>query len=370
MKKVLFVLDSMNVGGTEKAFLNYIDTLPEDEYSISLLLMEKKGGFLEHVPDRVDTITLEGYDQIRNEILNPPLPICVDNLKRGRFLNAIGLFFTHLIFKITHNRVLYYRFILHRVNSFSGFDEYHAYAGPHDFISSLVAYKCHGGKRIQWIHFDVSAFGFNTSTCHAIYRKMDEVRVVSRDAYNSLITHFPSIKKKAIVCRNIVSREQCLKMANDGVGFEDRYTGIRIVTIGRLSPEKGQDIIPEIAILLKTKGHMFRWYLIGEGILRTKIEITIEKLGLSQDIYLLGEKTNPFPFLKSADLYVQTSIHEGFCLTLSEARAFNLPIVATECAGAHEQLDMFSDCQIVPRDKLAMVDAIEHFLKLLKKEQH
>lgn len=56
MKKVLFVLNNMNIGGTEKAFLNYVDTLPPEEYDVTLLLCEKSGGFLPYIPERVHEI--------------------------------------------------------------------------------------------------------------------------------------------------------------------------------------------------------------------------------------------------------------------------------------------------------------------------
>ena len=116
------------------------------------------------------------------------------------------------------------------------------------------------------------------------------------------------------------------------------YKGIKILTVGRLYREKGQDIIPEVARQLKREGYDFKWYLIGEGSIRKEIEKKIEEYELKDTVILLGTKTNPYRFYKDATIYVQTSRHEGFGITIAEAKVFKLPIVSTDVAGAREQL--------------------------------
>lgn len=152
-------------------------------------------------------------------------------------------------------------------------------------------------------------------------------------------------------------------MAEQGNGFVDSIAGKRIVTVGRLSVEKGQDIIPVIARKLKEQGCAFKWYLIGDGKLKNKIEQLAEENNVQHEIVLLGAQTNPYQFLKNADIYVQTSIHEGFCITLGEAKVFGMPIISTEFAGAHEQLDGHKNCLVVQRDATILCDAIMKYLK-------
>lgn len=101
---------------------------------------------------------------------------------------------------------------------------------------------------------------------------------------------------------------------------------------------------------LKNHGIAFRWYLVGDGKLRPEIERKCAKYGVSDDVVFLGTMPNPYPYLKQADLYVQTSVHEGFCITLAEAKVFGLPIISTDCAGAHEQLDGVANCHVVRRE--------------------
>ena len=350
MKKVLFVLNNMNIGGTEKAFLNYVDTLPPEEYDVTLLLCEKSGGFLPYIPERVHVKVMDDYASMKREIMDPPLRIAGDYLRSGHICRAFWIAALHLVAKITNDRTLYYRYVLRKQPERGAYDAAIAYCGPFDFLTVYVLYAVRAAKKVQWIHFDVSKFHFNTKMCKRLYPKFDGICVVSDAAREQLLKKIPEISDKTITVPNVVSPEQCRRLAEAGGGFQDGFEGIRIVTVGRLSEEKGQDIIPPIAAKLKENGINFRWYLIGDGKLRPTIEAQCKKYGVDEEIVFLGVQANPYPYLKEADIYVQTSKHEGFCITLAEAKAFDLPIISTDCAGAHEQLDERKNCKVVKRD--------------------
>lgn len=350
MKKVLFVLNNMNIGGTEKAFLNYVDTLPSDEYDVTLLLLEKNGGFLSFVPERVHIKVMDDYESMKREIMDPPLQVAKNYLKERKAFRAFCIALLHVLFKFTEDRTMYYRYVLKGHEEQEKYDVAIAYCGPFDFLTVYVRFFVHAVKKIQWIHFDVSKFNFNTKMCRKLYPKFDEIRVVSEEAKEQLLKKIPKITEKTITVPNVVSSEQCRKMADLGEGFTDHFDGTRIVTVGRLSEEKGQDIIPEVAARLKEAGIYFKWYLVGDGKLRPLIEQKCREHNVTESIVFLGVQANPYQYLKQADVYVQTSKHEGFCITLAEAKAFDLPIVSTDCAGAHEQLDGKENCTVVERN--------------------
>lgn len=363
MKKVLFVLNNMNIGGTEKAFLNYVDTLSSDEYDVTLLLLEKSGGFLPFVPERVHIKVMDDYESMKREIMDPPLQVAKNYLKEGKPIRAFCIALLHGLFKFTEDRTMYYRYVLKGHEEQEKYDVAIAYCGPFDFLTVYVRYFVHAAKKIQWIHFDVSKFNFNTKMCKRLYPKFDEIRVVSEEAKEQLLKKIPEITGKTITVPNVVSSEQCRKMADMGEGFTDHFDGIRIVTVGRLSEEKGQDIIPEVAARLKEAGIYFKWYLVGDGKLRPVIEQKCREYDVTENIVFLGVQANPYQYLKQADMYVQTSIHEGFCITLAEAKAFDLPIVSTDCAGAHEQLDGQKCCAVVQRSTTELYNAIFVYLQ-------
>lgn len=337
--KVLFVLTNMNIGGTEKSFLNLLYTLNPNEYDVTLLLLEKTGGYLEDVPSWVRVLALDGYLKIKPEIMDPPLAVAKQHVKNGRIYRALGIAFNHVLFKLTKDRTAYYRYVLKDTKNIpETYDIAVAYAGPMDFITNYVLEHLSARKKIQWIHFDVSKFGLNIEFAKHNYPKFDKVYVVSDAAKEQLLNLIPEIADITETRHNVVSKDQCLKEAEKDVGFTDDFKGIRILTVGRLSKEKGQEIIPDVAKKLKEAGYHFRWYLIGSGKTEEEIRRKISDYHLEENVILLGTIKNPFPYYAQCDLYVQTSLHEGYCISLAEAQVFNKPIVSTDVAGARDLL--------------------------------
>ena len=213
-----------------------------------------------------------------------------------------------------------------------------AYAGPMDFISYFVINKIKSKKRVQWIHFDITKIGFNVNFAKKIYDKFDKVFVVSNEGKDKLINFLPSLKDKTEVFFNIISCKMIEKMSYEGEGFSDDFDGTRILTVGRLSKEKGQDLIIPVLKKLKENGYKVRWYCIGDGPAKKEYEKLVDKLNIKDDFIFLGSKLNPYTYMKECNIYVQPSKHEGYCITLGEARCFNNPIVTTNFTGANEQI--------------------------------
>jgi len=148
----------------------------------------------------------------------------------------------------------------------------------------------------------------------------------------------PNLNEKADTFFNLISPSSIVKMANDGVGFEDHFRGLRILTVGRLTKEKGQDLTIPVLAKLKEEGYNVRWYCIGDGRDKGDYEKLVEEYNVKKDFKFLGAKPNPYPFMKQCDLYVQPSRHEGYCITLAEVKCFNKPIISTNFTGASEQI--------------------------------
>lgn len=363
MKKTVFVLTAMSIGGTEKALLNLLDMLSPKENDVTVLLFQRTGGFLSEVPKWVKIQEVEAYQKIEYEISTPPIQLVREYLKDFRIARAFGIAWRHLLFRLTKDRSGYYRYVLrgHRLKEL--FDTAIAFEGPEDFTTTYVLECVPAKEKIQWIHFDVSKYLFHLRTAKRLYPQFDRIHVVSDEAKQALVTLVPEIENKTYTVRNVISENRCKELAAKGKGFEDDFDGIRILTVGRLSEEKGQDIIPAISSRLKESGLKFRWYIIGEGELRKRIEADIAQLQLQNEVQLLGAMTNPYPFFRDSDIYVQTSLHEGFCITLAEAKVFNLKIISTECLGAHEQLDGYMAGRVIRRDAESIIDTIMDFAK-------
>ena len=149
----------------------------------------------------------------------------------------------------------------------------------------------------------------------------------------------PEISDKFKTMYNILDIESIQKKAEQKIEFDDDYHGIKIVSIGNLRYVKGYDISIEACKILKESGYEFKWYILGEGNERKKLESLIKKYKLENNMILLGLINNPYAYLKRADIYVQTSRYEGFSTSIREAKVLNKPIVITDCPGMNNQIE-------------------------------
>lgn len=362
-KKLLFMIINMNIGGTEKALLSTLQAIDKNKNDVTILMMENYGGFLNDIPDWVTIEYVKKYKNMKF-ILNNPLHITAINfLKKGRLLKFIYMVYQYIIYKVMREQSSLFKYILKNYKTLDvEYDIAIAYAGPMDFISYFILNKVKSKKKIQWIHFDVTKIGFNINFASKWYSKFDRIFVVSKEGKEKLDSIIPSIKDKTEVFCNIVCRQTIEKMAEKDNVFEDDFDGIRIVTVGRLTREKGHDITIPILDKLIRDGYKIRWYCIGEGNRRTEYEKLIEKYNLKENYILLGAKSNPYPYIKKCDIYVQPSIHEGYCISLAEARCLNKPIVATDFAGANEQLKHGKTGMIVKRNEKEIYESIKRLI--------
>lgn len=344
MKKIAFILSSMNMGGTEKVLLNMINSMDFNEYDIDIYLLEKKGALLKDVPKNVNLYEIENYKEIKNFVHGNIYVNFRNELKKLHFFKAVKLGIAYTISKIKDDITIYYDSFSNVVNSVNEeYDLVAAYEGPMNFITYLVDKKFNSYKKAAWIHFDISKMGYTSLGASSVYDHIDQIYIVSEYAKRQFINEFPKLEEKCKVFYNILPKSKIIKKGDllPEVFFDSNY--INILTIGRISRQKGQDIIPKIIYLLKKEGYSVRWYLIG-GIEKYDSEDPVQvirkeeiKYGISDEIVFLGIKDNPYPYIKMCDIYVQPSRYEGYCTTTNEAKLFNVPIITTNVSGADEQ---------------------------------
>ena len=144
--------------------------------------------------------------------------------------------------------------------------------------------------------------------------------------------------------------------SNPYVNIRDR---VIIVTVGRIVEQKGYDIAVEAARILRDSNIDFQWFFVGDGVSRNEIEKLISEYHLVDKIILTGAKDNPYVYMKNADIYVQTSRFEGYCLTLGEARILNKPIVSTNFDVVYNQLKNGENGLIVEMSGNAVAEGIQ-----------
>lgn len=348
-KKILFMVSSMNIGGVEKSLLSLLSVMSKEKYDITVLTLEKKGGFLDYIPSYIKVEEAAWFKEIKPIIMESPQKTIKKYLKENKVFKILTFIYSYYKSKNTDNRYIYYKNILKSIPENE--DEYDvaiAYAGPTEIIDAYITHKVKAKKKIGWVHFDISKHKINEKLYENLYEKFDKIFTVSNEANKKLNEIIPSTVNKSEVLLNIISKELINEMAKEDINFDNEFDGVKIVTVGRLSKEKGQDLAIKALANLKKDGYKVRWYCVGEGNSREEYESLIKDNKLEEDFILLGATPNPYPYIKNSDIYVQTSRHEGYCLTLAEAKCLCKPIVTTNFTGAYEQIEHGINGLIVP----------------------
>ena len=356
------MINTMNLGGTEKSLISLLSVMSRDKHDVTILMLEKYGELQYFIPKWVKIEYLQQYSNIKNIVSRPPLQTIMESIKRGRLFKASWLLIIYIIYKMSKNFDYFYYEALKNIKLNGKYDIAIAYAGPFDFISYFIVKKINAKIKVQWIHFDVSKVISLATFGNKYYQYFDKIYCVSKNAKVVFDDMFPNFRDKTSVFKNIVSKSNLEQLASVGETFSDDYDGLKILTLGRLSEEKGQQMIPSIVHRLKKDKIKFKWYLIGDGKLKDNLLSQIKELDLRNDLIVLGSKINPYRFVKDCDIYVQTSFHEGYCLTVHEAKILNKPVVITNVASADNLILNGEDGLIVEINEEAIYTGVKKLI--------
>ncbi|PHA03085.1 glycosyltransferase [Bacillus pseudomycoides] len=356
VKKIVFVTRRMIMGGIEKALISMLESISQDKYDVTVLVMGNGGELIDEIPNHIKVKCLYGNEKSITEKM-------WNYTKKGKFINAFRTGWYTILAKkakTVYEQEMYHSKMLPVVET--EYDLAVAYHTPASFPVVYVMNNIKAKAKVAWIHSDISQYERELQPYKDFYQKYDRIFCVSKFALNKFVEVYPNLKEKTSIFYNILDQKRLNLMSVKDEGFNDKFDGIRILTVGRITSQKGQDIIPNILMKLKSKSYNIRWYCIGDGESRSKLESMIKKYGLEEYLVLLGTKKNPYPYIKHCDIYVQPSRHEGYCITLAEARAFNKPIVTTDFVGAREQIENGQDGLITKFGENEIYSAMENLI--------
>lgn len=338
-KNLLFAIDSLECAGAEKSLVTLLSLLDYSKFSVDLILFGHKGILEELLPREVNKLSPFKYTEFANlnlkdafklSLINNRFDLLVARMKystsirKKRYSNPqkARLFWQSVSNVIERNEKVY--------------DIAISYA--QGIPTFYVAEKVKAKKKFTWVNVSYRLNEEDKIYQKQFYNQYNSIVSVSDSTKEIFIETFPEFSDKVDVIYDINNPEFISNMANLQSGYEDKFDGTRILTIGRLANQKGYDIALEACKILKEKGYNFRWYALGKGPLKAKIEEYIKENDLSEHFVLLGVKSNPYSYIKNSDLYVQTSRFEGFGLAIAEARMLNIPVVTTRFDAVYNQM--------------------------------
>lgn len=192
----------------------------------------------------------------------------------------------------------------------------------------------HNDKYSEW----KSKFPYLKGVFNA-YNFFDKIVSVSEKTRDNNRKNLASIfnlpEEKFVFCNNTIDYQKILESADQKVDLDDsfkNFNGRKVLNMGRMSHEKDQKklIIAFSRIALKEN---IRLYILGTGPLKSELEALIKELNMEEYIFLLGQKKNPFPYLKQSDVFVLSSNHEGQPMVLLESLVLGIPVIATDIVG-------------------------------------
>lgn len=364
MKKILFVMPKLQAGGAEKSLLMLLYTLAErKDVSIDLLLFKKEGIFLEQLPQNIHIIEADSTLHCLYSRFS------ISNIASLRDFGAsiirpISTVISKCVSKTYNERNQirwnwFYKRILPMLE------------GDYDYACGYldgepvyyVVDKVRARTKIAWNQNDYVKTGFASKRDIKYFDKIDTMVCLSDECEKIFVEQFPSMKEKVDQIPPMVSADYILRCANEFMPQEyENEKGIKLVSVGRLVEQKGFDIAIEAAKCLRDNKVQFQWFIIGNGELKEDLQKQIDEYSLNEYVQLIGERSNPYPYIHNADVFVQPSRFEGKSVILNETKMLCKPIVVSNYSTVYDQIENEYDGLIGEMNGTGIAEAIMEIL--------
>lgn len=354
--RIFIAMHYMEIGGAETALVGLLNALDPARVDVDLFLYDHRGEMMQFIPEWVNLLP-----QIpKYSVLERPI---VELVKHGFWGIAAARLWAKCLSqkvykrsgsKLENNGGLDKMSkcttpLLPKINPSVTYDLAISFLTPHRIVAEKVKAK----KKIAWIHTDYTRVWVDAEDELKVWQKYDYVASISGDVTNNFLQVFPSLAPKIVEIENILSPTFVRKRAElEDTDKEFRQTDkISLLSIGRYSEQKNYDNVPDICkrLINKTKLNI-KWYIIGYGGDEALIRQKIKEAGMEEHVILLGKQSNPYPYIKTCDIYVQPSRYEGKSVTVREAQMLCKPVVVTNYPTAPSQIHSGVDGVIVPMD--------------------
>ena len=299
MKKILFCANSLCIGGIEKSLINLLRKINYDKFQVDLMLESKSGELLELVPENVNIIEYKVYN-FKNKILQKVL----------NYINQLNWAFK--------NKNKYDTSVCYTTYSYAANKVAH--------ISSK--------NTILFVHSDYTKL-YNENELKNFFdtRNINEFKkiiFVSNESKENLLRYYPNIVDKCKVINNIIDINNIREQSKKECGIEFDKNCINLLFVGRLE-EESKNILYQLELIkeLKSTFNNLKLYIIGDGKDKEQYITYIKNNSLEKEVVLLGQKTNPYPYIKGCDYLLLTSNYEGYPVIFNEGIVLNKNIIST-----------------------------------------
>ena len=390
--RILIAIHYMHLGGAEISLIGLLQALDPQKVDIDLFVYSHEGELMKQIPEYVNILPeISAY-----KMFERPMK---EVLKKGH----LSVLFARMKAKIrmksyqkkkqTIDRSAIMGFlgdevskVVPDINPSVEYDLAISFLTPHNFVRDHVRAK----KKICWIHTDYTRIDVNSELELPVWDSFDYVASISSDVTKTFLQVFPTLAPKIIEIENILSstfvrhraeetestdnRQQTTDLIQKRSAVSGQRSVINLLSIGRFTNQKNFDNLPDICSktlnILNKENISLRWYIIGFGSDENLIRQKIAEAGIRDHVIILGKKSNPYPYIKACDIYVQPSRYEGKSVTVREAQMLCKPVVVTNYTTASSQIQNGIDGVIVPMDNENCAKGLAEFILDTEKQQH
>ena len=342
-RRVLFLIESLAGGGAEKVLTTLVQHIDKERFDVTVCAISGGGKY----EDAIRKIV--AY----RAILNEPK----DGSVWKKWLYVLK---HHLVYKWLPLSWVYRVFVPQNSDVEVAFVE--------GFTTKLLSYSTNlVAKRYAWVHTDLhqnhwtkSVYG-NLKEETKAYNQYTEIFGVSGTVVSAFHQEFPEVSVPVEAVYNPIDSFDILRAANVCIDMK-RPKSILMVSVGRLEPQKAYMRLLRIMKRLIEEGFDVNLWILGDGMERTMLEQYINENQLQERLRLLGFHTNPYKYLCQGDLFVCSSLAEGYSTAVTEALILGLPIITTDCSGMAELLQNGECGVITENDEAALYEGLKRLL--------
>ncbi len=364
--RIFIAAHYLEIGGAEISLIGLLNAIDYDRFDVDLFLYARRGELLALVPPQVRLLPeIPEYAQMENPIR--------DVIAAGHWRQALARIRAKIRYSRWRRRnnptspEAFFQYLDNEITP--GLPSQHN-LGEYDLAVNFIALKNHIPAKVRakktavWIHTDFSTIPLNAPLELPAWQAYDHIVSISPQVTASFINVFPTLAPKIVEIENILSPAFVRARAEAFDAGTEIHAGkaVKLLSVGRFCTAKNYDNVPDICRRIIEKGIDVVWYIIGFGGDEELIRRKIAEAAMEKHVIILGKKTNPYPYIKACDIYVQPSRYEGKSVTVREAQMLCRPVVVTDYKTAKSQIDDGFDGRIVPMDNEACADAIARFI--------
>lgn len=329
-KKVIFIHSALWIGGIETALVNILNRFDYEKYDVTCLILSNHLEFAHKIPKQCKLLVSDRFSEISfSEKYKYSRLFSL--IEKPMNASSLRLFIWRLLdfFVRPVEERLYARYIKKNMPQ-NGFDAAFLFSSG---ICGAAVKAVDAEKYICFYHYSDLRRVFHDFKG---YKRCSHIFAVSKNIADRLKGFMPEYAKKIEELHNLVDTVSIKGGAEKE--SERHFCGdtFNIVSCGRLNKDKGFDLAIKACESLLKKGLNIKWYVLGEGPEGAALKKQAKECGVDGSFIFLGQQVNPYPYIKQADLFVQSSRIEAFGLTITEALVLGVPVISTKTDGGTE----------------------------------